>query len=192
MTRSAAGVLAVEGIDLATVDPDLIATGEGTYHRRHISTTAASVGNSTLRLTYFTARKTETITTVLTTTGTAGTTSGATLARIGIYSVDGSGNLTLVASTANDTTLWVASNTAYTRSLSASWSKVKGTRYALALLAVGGSTGLTFVGTAGGSAINAIAPRLSGLVASQTDLPSTIAVGSVTDASFTHFALFTP
>jgi len=193
VTRSAAGVLAVEGVDLATVDPDLITTGESTFSRRNIATNAATVGNTTLRLSYFTARKTETITTVLTTTGTVGTTSGATLARIGIYSVDGSGNLTLVASTANDTTLWVSAATAYTKTLSASWSKVKGTRYALALLVVGGSTGLTFPGTlTGSSAMLALAPRLSGLVASQTDLPSSIAVGSVTDATVTHFAAFTP
>lgn len=163
--------------------PSDLTTGESTLPRHLIIGTAGS-GNNNLRLTYFTAKKTETITQVRMTTGSTAAV-GATLCRIGIYEEDSAtGNLTLVASTANDTTLWASGSTAYTRNLSASLSKVRGRRYAVGLLVVGTSTAPTFAGHAALSSTEAgIAPRLGGLVGSQTDLPSSISSGSISAQS---------
>jgi hypothetical protein len=58
---------------------------------------------------------------------------GSTLQRVGIYSVDGSGNLTLVASTATQvqSDYQLPPTPLYTKALSAAWSKVQGNRYAV-------------------------------------------------------------
>ncbi|MBN2445530.1 MAG: hypothetical protein JXO22_02310, partial [Phycisphaerae bacterium] len=119
---------------------------------------------------------------------------GATLCRIGIYSVDaGTGDLTLVASTANDTALWIAANTAYTKALSASFSKTAGSQYAVGVLCVGASTAPTMVGQSAIAATEAaLSPRLSGLVSGQTDLPSNITAGSVAASSNIPYAVLTP
>jgi hypothetical protein len=61
---------------------------------------------------------------------------GATLQRVGIDTIDGSGNLTLAASTASDTNLWIA-QAAYTKALlSSTFSKVACTRYAIGIIYV--------------------------------------------------------
>jgi hypothetical protein len=192
VTRSAAGIVAIEGVDVATLTdaPMNLTSGENTMPRQHINSTTLSPGNGNLRLTFFTARKTETTASIRTICNVAQV--GATLARIGIYTVDGSGNLTLVASTANDTTLWNATGSA-TRSLSASLSKVRGQRYAIGVLVVGTSTSPQLSGNGlVGTAECAVAPRLCGFVGSQTDLPSSVAVGSVSDTFHQYYAALVP
>lgn len=151
--------------------------GEATIPR--ILTNNAVLGaGAGVRLTYWTARKTETVQSVRTITGsTAGV--SMTLARVGVYSVAANGNLTLIAATDNDTSLWVAANTAYTKAYASTWVKERGRRYATGIVALG-STAPTFVGATnlGGTAWGdemALSPRLaaqSGLVSS--DLPSSI------------------
>ena len=175
----------------AGTDPDALTSGESTLSRRNIITAGATLTSGLVRLTYFTAKKTETITSVRVGTGTtaAGT---PTLCRIGIYEVDGSGNLTLVASTANDTALWAAQNTTYTKALSASWSKVAGQRYAIGLLFVG-----TTAPTIQGQVLSlgdelGQAPRLCGGRSGQSDLPSTITVGNVADTSHQCYVAMAP
>lgn len=167
-------------------------TGESTLPRHLVATQTIGGTAGLLRLTYFTARKTETITQVRTNTGSTGA-SGATLCRIGVYSIDGSGNLTLIASTANDTALWVTNNTAYTKSFSASFSKTRGTRYAVGTLVVGASTAPTYCGIA---AINApesgMTPRISGYVSGQTDLPSSVTAASITDSGHMAYIVLLP
>lgn len=158
---------------------DLLLAGESTFPRRMTNSAGVTTGNQNLRLTYFTARKTETIGTVRTISGSTAAV-GATLARIGIYEADASDNLTLVASVANDTNLWIAQNTVYTSTLSASFTKKLGTRYAVGVLVVGTSTAPTLCGMAYLVATElALAPRLSGFMGSQSDLPSSVAVGSL-------------
>ena len=172
------------------IDPDDLTTGESTLPRRIVFSSAVTGGNSVLRLTYFTAKKTETITQVRTITGTtAGVT--PTLCRIGIYSVAGNGNLTLEASTANDTALWVAANTAYTKSLSASFTKTKGQRYAVALLVVGAATAPTFYGNALSGSEMAFGPRLSGF-SNQTDLVSSLTEASISASGSNHYVVLLP
>ena len=92
------------------------------------------------------------------------------------------GRRTLVGSTASDTALFAATTTEYTKSLSASFTKKRGTRYAVGVLVVTSATAPTLLGqNTIVSATAGRAPRLAGLVGSQSDLPSTVSVGSITD-----------
>lgn len=195
LTRASAGIVAVEGVNVAlTTDTERtgeLASGESTMSRRSISNNAVASGSQSLRLTYFTARKTETISSVRVPTGGTAA-SGATLCRIGIYEEAGNGDLTLVASTANDTNLWIATSTVYTKSLSASFTKTRGTRYAVGLLFVG-TTGPNFIGqTALNAAEAGESPRLNGLVGSQSDLPSTVTNASITGQSHAAYSVLVP
>ena len=166
-----------------------LASGESTMPRLLAGGTPAT-GNGNLRLCYFTARKTETITSVRLTANVAQI--GATLLRIGIYSEDGSGNLTLVASTASDTSLLVSAGTAYTKALSSSWSKVRGTRYAAGVLLVGTSQAPYMYGQINGGLDGYQLPRLSQMVTGLSDLPSTVAVGSLTKQDHMPYIAFVP
>lgn len=184
--------------NLTGVIPDSeLAVGENTMTRLLDSTSTNTLTNGLLRLTFFTARKTETITQVRTRTG-AQAQVGATLCRIGIYTVDASDNLTaLVASTTNDTALWSAGSTTYTKALTASFTKTRGQRYAVGLLEVGSSTAANAFGTVGPEANEAAqVPRLSGTVSSLSDLPSAgspvVAVGSLAASNILMYAALLP
>lgn len=104
-----------------------------------------------------------------------GAASGVSLCRFGIYAVDGSGNVSLVARTASDTTIFAASNTVYTRSLDttggypASYSLVAGTRYAVAMCIVASNTG-TVSGSACPAVLGALSPRVQGVRTGASDL----------------------
>lgn len=178
-------VAAVTGFDPAIDTPNALAAGEATFPRELISLGNLSPANGNLRLTYFTARRTETIQNVRTIINVAQ--SGATLVRVGLYTVDGSGNLTLVASTTNDTTLWKGTGAA-TKALSASYGKTRGQRYAVGILVVGAGTQPQLSGCGMVPSEAGLAPRLTGFVASQTDLPSSISAGSVADTLQRYYA----
>jgi hypothetical protein len=113
----------------------------------------------------------------------AGTTaSGTTVARMGLYTWNESTETaTLVAQTANDTTLFNTVSTLQTRSFDttggypASYSLVAGTTYAFAAIWVGTSAptvlGLSFAAVNAHQGIGGA--RVSGMRSSQSDLPST-------------------
>jgi hypothetical protein len=149
--------------------------------------TSVTTTSGTLALTYFTATKTETITQVRVASG--GTAAGATptLIRIGIWPAAADGSLsTLAASTASDTTLLAATTTVYTKALQASFSKVAGTRYAVGILVVTAAAAPSLTGYGGASTATAgwdLSPRIAASVSSQTDLPSTVATGSLSTTS---------
>lgn len=116
-----------------------------------------------------------------------------TLCRVGIYTIDGSGNLTLAASIASDTTIWSNNGVEYERALDVSFSKVAGTRYAVGSLCVTGQTAPNLAGMQGSHpGINAIAPRLAGTIGSQTDLPSSVAVGTIGNTAIRQFFWLKP
>ena len=103
------------------------------------------------------------------------------LAQVGLYTVDSSDNATLVAEIANDTTLFTALDTAYTRSFDtsngypATYDLVAGQRYALGLLIrtdVGVMPGIVSSTASANSAVSTIAPRITGQVSGQLSLPT--------------------
>lgn len=171
----------------------LLATGEGTVPRQVVpfgtNYTPAPTGD--VRGAQFVARKTETITQVRLITGNTAAAATPTLCKIGVYSVDATGNLTLVASTANDTTLFAAASTTYTRTFAASFTKTAGTRYSVIVLVVTTATAPNFQGL-GASTENGLLPMAATRLTAQTDLPGTIAVGSLQANSAPIYAVLRP
>lgn len=110
---------------------------------------------------------------------------GATLARIGLYTADASDNLTLVARSANDTSIATATFSLYgvaldtTGGYPATYDIVEGQRYAIGLVFVGTTTQPGILSAMMTGAAAATAPRMSGFLASQTDLPSSVTAGSL-------------
>lgn len=108
--------------------------------------------------------------------------SGLTLARFGLYTSDGT-NLTLVARTASDTTIFNSINTAYTRSLAtaggypATYDIIAGTRYYVAIIGVGTNVGRSIF-TFTNAGLWGMSPILAYGLGSQTDLPTSAAISS--------------
>lgn len=148
-----------------------------------------SIGNSPLAnqqlfLNYFTAKRTETITQASLMTGSTAAAATPTLIRFAVYSVAANGDLTLMNSTVNDTTLFSATFTVYTKAYSASFSKVAGQEYALGLLIVSAAAmpqlrGLQFPAAGLDGTENRRKPIINAIVTSQADLPSTFADASL-------------
>jgi len=179
----------------AYLTANLVTTGEETFPRDLLSSSSAVAPISqSLRLTYFTARKTESTTQVRMYSGGTAAAATPSLCRIGLWSVAANGDLTLVASTANDTTLFAGTVTAYTRSWSAPYAKVAGQRYAIGALVVSATTMPTFGGSQvtysaeGGS----VAPVMGAVINSQADLPSSVAVGSLAASGQRLYAVILP
>jgi hypothetical protein len=167
-----------------------LATGEETHARLLNNSGALSNPTGQIRFNFFTAQKTEAITALAAYSGTTAA-SGLTLCRMGIWSVDSSGNLTLVASTASDTALFVATNTRYSKALSATFNKVAGTRYAFGILQVG-TTAANFHGALIQSSQSLTAPIVGALVSGQADLPASVSVGSLSANGALPYAEMAP
>lgn len=167
-------------------EPDIPITGEYIPNRELWTSTSVTTVSQRLFLMFFTARNTETITTA--TCYTAGTAAGATptFCGYGLYSVDSTTeDLTLITSTANDTTLFASTNTAYPKAFQASWSKVAGQRYAIGHLVVTAAAAPVFhgQGLVSTTVVNALflnKPRLCGYLAAQTSFPSSITASGLT------------
>ena len=111
------------------------ASGEDTFDRRLMNVQGIDPTSGFIMGSVFRATKTETTTQVLVRTGSTACAATPTTCKIGLYTVDDPStmNLTRVAVTANDTTLFAATNSDYTRSWAASTTKVAGTLYAASL-----------------------------------------------------------
>lgn len=190
-TGSATGVPLLSQVQVG----DLLDVGEETISRLNcVSDAVAITTSATLRLTYFTARKTETVGNLAMVTGSIGCGSGATpiaptRCHMCVFSVAANGNLTLLAITANDTTLFSGTYTRYSRAVSGAtpFTKTAGNRYALGVLVVSLGSIPTFLGmTIGGSTnftvTGGTAPTMSRSLAGQViGVPSTIASASLSN-----------
>jgi hypothetical protein len=183
-------------LDRPIVTTGMLVTGEETAPRRYcVSNTVASGTSQQLRMTYFRARKSETITQFRVITGGTAAAATPTLCRMGLYSVDEtSGVNTLVASTPNDTTLFAATNTRYTKATSASYAKQAGVLYGFGILIVSAAAMPTFEGII--SSINTaeagLPDRVGGFLAAQADLPATFNLSGLTDSAQVFYAAVLP
>jgi hypothetical protein len=176
----------------------MLAVGDETYSREIVGNGGAMAPTSgQMRFAYFTARKTEVSTQVRLYSG--GTAAGATptLCRIGIYTVNPDGSLTLIAATANDTTLFATANTAYTRSWQTPFNKVAGQRYAVSPLVVTAATMPTFFGEALGALGQMTAeanfdPKLGSTAGSLSDLPASLSAGVLSANAQRLYAVVLP
>jgi hypothetical protein len=143
--------------------------------------------SQTVQLVYNTCPESFTATKIEVLSGTTAAAATPSVVQMGIYSVASNGDLTLIASTPNDTALLAATNTLYEKSFSTPVALTAGSRYALALLVVSSATMPTIAGYArtgtGQSTLLAKAPRLLGNIAGQSDLPASIAAGDVANAN---------
>ena len=168
----------------------LLTTGEEVFDRRFGTNSGIGMTSGTLRLSYFTSRRAGSSTQVRVVTGGTAAAATPTLCRIGLYTVDAAGAGTLVASTANDTSLFAATSTVYTRSWSSPYTLIVGQRYALGLIG-------TTVPTMGGVSMSLgtepnMSPRLSAAWAGQTDLPASFADASLGTTGSTVYGAILP
>jgi hypothetical protein len=171
-----------------------LTNGEATMPRGEVQSNV-TLTSGQVRLAYFTATKTETINNIKGFTASTAAAATPTLCRLGLYSVDSSGNLTLVASCASDTTMFATTTTAYTKALTVPYLKVAGQRYAIAALVITGATAPTspasfFSGP--GAEMTSTGPTESAALSGQSDLPSTITAGSLGSSSQKMYAAVTP
>jgi hypothetical protein len=176
------------------VDPYALALGESAPTRMlQLQSQAQTL--AAMRVSCFTAAKTETTSQVRVSSGTTASVT-LDLARIGLYllSTDAT-RWDLVAATASDTSLFGTVSTPYTRSWQTPYAKVAGRRYAHAQLqvAAAGTAGSLLGVSLGSAAEAAIPPRVSGqLVAGLTDLPASFLDSALTTSAQMIYAAILP
>lgn len=170
-----------------------LTVGEATVPRMLVNSGGITLTSGSVRLGYFTARLTQTVTRVRVLS--SGTAAGATptLVKVGVYTVDGSGNLTLAGASTSDPTLFAAASTTYTATLSSTTTITAGSRYAIGVLVVTAAAAPTIYGVnALLAAEMAVAPRLAGSVSGQTDLPATVTAAGIGSSGSMPYAVLLP
>jgi hypothetical protein len=152
------------------------------------STATLSSGNA--YFTFFSPLWSSNINSISISSGTV-VTSGVTLIRFGLYTFnEGTGVATLVARTAASTSIFASANTLATLLFSttggypATYTLAAGTRYALGVIVVATTPGSVYTAyNAQPLVLSALSPRTTGVVGSQTDLPSTTTISTASTVS---------
>jgi hypothetical protein len=168
-----------------------MASGETVLPRFNI-VSGAPLTSQLLALSFWTAVKTETVNTIITNTGSTAAGATPTYCAMGVYSVDASGNLTLIGQCANDTTLFASTFTNYSRPVTAPFQKIQGQRYAFGLLVVSAAAMPSILGYNGSTVMAATPPRITGQQAGQSVLPASVPAGSVAGTASMYFGAVTP
>lgn len=165
------------------------------FPRGHGTMGGASAISGQLYLSFFTAPYSFTSTTLTYCTNVA--TSSLTLCRFALFTVSETITdsitgttpiVTMVARTANDTTIGAATNTLYSRTFSSvggyptSYNIVAGTRYAAGLLVVGTTPGTWQAATISTGTVMRLPPMAAGVVFGLSDMPTSAT--SVSTGSF--------
>lgn len=191
--RTPAQVRTALGLDLAEFPVERFSDGFSTLHRMLPGGNAAIVSGR-IQLEYFTAPDTWDAASIYKVAGSIPMSGTApTMIKFGVYSVASNGDLTLIAVTANDTSLFTVAFASATKAFVAPCPFVRGNRYAAATLVITAGTIGNMWGTAtmaGGMLDDA--PTLAKQVTGQTDLPSSIPTASATGVAsaytFTKFS----
>jgi hypothetical protein len=150
------------------------------------STAANTTASQSLRLAYFTAPVTKTVTTIGVLSGAtaAGT---PTLVKFALFSGVGTGTQTRIGVTAHDAALLAGTNTIYTKAMLASAQIVKGQRYAIGVLVAAGT-----YPSLGGALLTAnlveATPKMAQILASQADVPTSITETGLTAGGSPFYA----
>lgn len=180
LTAAQAGLPTLENYRMRWSQPS---SGLDTVPRDLVSTAIAPSASGFLTLSSFRVLGSVTFTQI--SMGTGATAAGATpsLCRFGVYSSGDDGSTwTLLCAVANDTTLFAAANTVYTRALDSggglptSYTCVPGVLYALGVIVVSATTLPTLVGVPASSsaALMALPPPMSQHKAGLTDLSASL------------------
>jgi len=158
------------------------------FDRRQLGSGGTQVTSGTVYFTFFSTPQDMTVSQITMLTGTTNSSAGVTLARMGLYTWNGT-TATLVARTASDTTLFVNALNANTRAFNttggypATYTLTAGVRYAVAMIQVC-TTGSYIQMQSGGSTAGALEPRLGGVVLAQSDLPTTVTTFSAVGSTY--------
>lgn len=166
--------------------------GQEVFTRTYATSNAVVVTSQVLKLTYFTAYRTETITSLRVYTGAVAAAATPTTCKMGLYSVAGNGDLTRIGITANDTTLFNIAVQPFTRAMTASVSVTAGQRYALAVLVDSTQTMPQLAGALPSIALVSTSPRIYGQVSGQTDIPASISTASIVNSNTMHYGILIP
>ncbi|CAN5659585.1 hypothetical protein BH24ACT15_BH24ACT15_29850 [soil metagenome] len=175
--------------------PHALAVGEEIYSRDSIAIATVPSTTQNVRLVYFTARKSETTTQVRVRGGNTAAAATPTRCEIALFEINAAGDGTRVAVTANDTSLFATTFTAYTRSWIASYSKIAGQRYALGWLVVTTVAAPTYTGANLAFAADDefdSSPRFTGKLTGQTTMPSSFTAASVTGSNVRPYGVILP
>lgn len=172
------------GLEWRAADPDGLAAGMTTLYRHLMgqnTNVALGAASGNLRLAYFTAPRAEVWTQVGWVGGTVAAGATPTLVRWGLYLVAANGDLTLVASTPNDTALFAVASAAGSKSFSVPYAAVAGQRYAIGVLVVSAAAIPSIQGVSLNQATvqASLAPRITGVIPAQADLPLAPLAGAV-------------
>jgi hypothetical protein len=149
--------------------------------RRNIAA-QTTIATGRLLLGYATSRENLTLTKMRFMMGTTAAGATPTLVKLGIYREETDKSITLLGQTANDPTMCNTINAAVERPLAVAVPVTAGTRYAVTFIIVTAAAAPGLLGSVNQSAAGAemvLAPRVCGTVTSQTDLPATVAAGSI-------------
>lgn len=130
---------ALGAFDLAPPTTADVADGGESLYPRWVPTAnfQAIAASQAMLVQGFTAQRTELVGNVRTWTATTAAAATPTLVRWGVYRFDAVTQAwQLIAATPNDTALFAATNTQYTKAFTTPWLKTAGQRYALAVLIV--------------------------------------------------------
>jgi hypothetical protein len=152
---------------------------------RYVAGSSQALVSQSMQLSYLTPAAALTVGYLMTFCSTGA--SGGSVVRFGLYSVAANGDITLVARTANDTTLLNTTSTTYVKALDttggfpATYTMVAGQRYALAVLVVGATPSVR----GASPALGAIPPAINRVMTLQSDLPT----GTTASASLSATSL---
>jgi hypothetical protein len=195
MKRAFEGYLAAGGTAGSLLPPmgDQLTSGFAVVPERRLPVTATAVVSGSMIFTYFTAPESGTFTQMRVGVGAVAQAT-STLVRVGVYSVAANGGLTLIGSSTHSGTQFNTINTLDTVTLSTPAVLTAGSRYAWAPLVVGGTMPQIIGPSAGGTTnlFTTLAPRLNATFSGQSDLPASVATGSLSIANITFQAIFTP
>lgn len=158
---------------------------------RPFATSSGAVVSGTIHLTYFTAIKEILCATMRMLCAATAAGATPTMVKYGLFSVASNGDLTRIGITANDTGIFAAANTSYSRALLAAATVSPGLSYATGLLVITAAALPTPAGQAASSVSSAITsglPRLSGAIAGQTDINASYAAASVANTGNRFYA----
>jgi hypothetical protein len=163
-------------------DADVLEVGESSLPRWGQLGSTGAVGSGRLYMQTRAAAKTETITNITMWTAAAAAAATPTLCKMGVYEFDPSTDeFVLVGETANDTTLFAATQTQYDRALTTPYQKVAGRLYGYAVIVISSASMPSFMGrlsndgTGPAKTVLELQPRRNYVLSGQTDLPATIA-----------------
>lgn len=160
------------------------AGGHFAGRKDQITTNQLALTTQLLRLAFFDCVKTMTVTQIRTWTGAQAAGATPTICKMALFDVAASdGALSGGLVTTNDTAMWNALNTTYTKNLPSSKVLVAGNRYACGALCVTGAVVPQVIGRGPtfylGFAEHLVNPFSHGLVSAQTDIATSYSAASI-------------